>query len=330
MNRMSRYQRFDVSRVQLADVGQRGHDHVVSACLPLEPPSSPFEHPDFGDLVARIVSARRAGRPVILSMGAHPIKLGLSRYLVDLIERGWITLLAGNGAVAIHDFELATLGGTSENVGRWIREGQFGLWQQTSRLNQIVRLAADRGEGLGEALGRTLEEELAPHRALSLAAAGWRANVPVTIHVGIGHDIVHMHPNCDGAAWGQSSYTDFLIYARQIQDLEGGVFLNIGTAIMGPEVYLKALSMARNVARQQGFAVRRFTTAVFDLESLPEQWRSGEAAKDQAQYYFRPWKTILLRTVADGGMSYFFSADHRQTIPALWQALSSRSAASPA
>ena len=166
-----------------------------------------------------------------------------------------------------------------------------------------------------------LEEESFPHRELSLAAAGWRTGTPITCHVGLGRDVLHAHPNCDAAALGQASYTDFLIFARGIQDLEGGVLLSMGTAVMGPEVYLKALAMARNVARQQGSAIRRFTTAVFDLAALPEDYREGTPPKDHPLYYYRPWKTILVRTVADGGTSYYFRGDHQRTIPTLWHQL---------
>jgi hypothetical protein len=145
--------------------------------------------------------------------------------------------------------------------------------------------------------------------------------VPVTCHVSIGSDIVHEHPNCDGAALGAASYTDFLIFTAAVSRLEGGAFLNIGSAVTGPEVYLKALSMARNVARQDGREVRHFTTAVFDLVPLPEDARSGTARKSHPGYYYRPWKTILVRTVADGGRSYYFCGDHRLTIRALHGAL---------
>ena len=213
---------------------------------------------NFADFVQRIVAARQQQRPVILMMGAHPIKLGLSRFLVDLIERKWITHLATNGAGLIHDFELASFGGTSESVARWIQVGQFGLWQETSRLNDVARQAAAAGEGLGEAAGRILANEPAPHAAVSLAAAAWRSGVPMTIHVGIGCDIIHGHPNCDGAAWGAASDTDFLIFARSVEDLPGGVFINFGTAVTGPEVFLKALSMTRNVARQRGGIAGQF------------------------------------------------------------------------
>jgi hypothetical protein len=196
-------------------------------------------------LAERIVDARANNRPVILLMGGHPIKLGLSRFLVDLIERGLVTHLATNGAGIIHDFELAMAGGTSENVAKWINVGQFGIWQETSRLNEIIVEAASRDEGLGEAAGRVIEEgwqDLTfPNGDLSICAAGYRCGIPITSHVTIGGDIINAMPNCDGAALGKASYTDFLIFARSVQDLEGGVYLNVGSAVTGPEVYLNWL-----------------------------------------------------------------------------------------
>ncbi len=315
---MSRYGLFDRSQLQLESLECRGHDLLAGECRPLEPPSDPYAHPDLPELVDRIVDARKHGRAVILLMGAHPIKLGLSRFVVDLIERKVVTHLATNGAGIIHDFELAAFGGTSEDVAKWIQAGQFGLWRETGRLNDIIAHAAVGGEGLGEVVGRTIQEGGFSHRDLSLAAAGWRAGTPVTCHVGIGSDIIHAHPNCDPAALGRASYRDFLIFARSVEDLEGGVLLNVGTAVTGPEVFLKALSMARNVARQHGREIRRFATAVFDLVPLPESYRDGPPSKDHPQYYYRPWKTLLVRTVAEGGRSYYFAGDHRQTIPTLW------------
>jgi hypothetical protein len=321
---MSRYEQFDRSRVELRSLADRGHDLHAADCLPLEPPGEAFEHAELASLVGKIVAARRQGRPVILMMGAHPIKLGLSRFIIDLMERRTITHLATNGAGLIHDFELASFGGTSENVARWIQAGQFGLWHETSRLNDLAREAAAAGEGLGEAVGRTIDAEKPPFAEVSLAAAAWRSRVPMTVHVGIGNDIIHAHPNFDGAAWGKASDTDFLIFARTIQDLAGGVFLNLGTAVMGPEVFLKALSMARNVARQQGATIDDFTTAVFDLVDLPSNWREGTPSKEHPRYYYRPWKTILARTVAGGGQSHYFCGDHRRTLPTLWAALAGR------
>jgi hypothetical protein len=322
---MGRNPRFDPQAVELWPLERRGHELTTDQVLPLAAPASTVPNPEIAAVATAILQARQEGRPVIVMMGAHAIKLGLSRFLVDFIERRWITHLATNGAGIIHDYELALVGGTSEDVARWIRVGQFGLWEETSRLNDLVVTGAARGEGLGECVGRTIEEEQFPYRSLSIAAAGWRCRVPVTSHVTVGADIVHAHPNCDGAAWGQATYEDFLVFAEAILHLEGGVFLNVGSAVTGPEVYLKALAMARNVARQAGGSIRRFTTAVFDVLPLPVNAPDGEPPKDDPRYCYRPWKTILVRTVADGGRSYYCCGDHRQTIPTLWHELVSRS-----
>ena len=249
-------------------------------------------------------------------MGAHVIKNGLSRYVIDLMERGIITLVAVNGAGAIHDFEMASIGATSESVARYIREGQFGLWRETGRLNDIAVAAAEEGIGFGEAVGRTIWEEGLRYRDVSVFAAGYRLGIPVTVHVSLGYDIIHEHPNCDGAALGAASYADFLVFVQEVMRLESGVMLSIGTAVMGPEVYLKALSMARNVSRQEGRSLGHFTTAVFDLLDLGDDLHQ-EASKSEARYYFRPYKTILVRTVRDGGTSFYVRADHRVTIPVL-------------
>jgi hypothetical protein len=150
-------------------------------------------------------------------------------------------------------------------------------------------------------------------------AAGVRLGVPVTVHIGIGYDIIHEHPNCDGAALGQTSYQDFLIFTESVTKLEGGVLLNFGSAVMGPEVYLKALAMARNVAHQEGRVIRHFTTGVFDLIPLEGDTRH-QAPREDPRYYYRPWKTILVRTVADGGESFYIAGDHRITVPHLRRA----------
>jgi hypothetical protein len=187
-------------------------------------------------------------------------------------------------------------------------------------LNDWVRESADTGLGLGENAGKRIAESDYPHRDLSVLAAAWNHSVPVTVHVGIGYDILHEHPNCDGAAFGAASYHDFLIFAHSIERLEGGVLLSFGSAIMAPEVYLKALAMARNVAHQESRAIRDFATAVFDLAPIPGDLRH-ELPKTDPGYYFRPHKTLLVRTVADGGASFYFRGDHRATFPALRRAI---------
>lgn len=310
------YPIFDRSRLKLRPLRERNHDVDVAEILSLDAPVPPYAHPELPALVERIAKARRSGRPVVLMMGAHPIKRGCSRFIIEMMERGAITHVATNGACAIHDFEFALVGATSESVARYIMEGQFGLWADTGRLNDAFADGLRLGMGMGQAVGRAIEEGRFPHRDISIFAAGYRLGIPVTSHVGIGYDIIHEHPNCDGAALGESSYRDFLVFARAIEDLEGGALLNFGTAVMGPEVYLKALSMARNAARQEGRSIRRFVTAVFDLQDIPEDFRT-EMPKTEAHYYYRPWKTILVRTVADGGESYYFKGDHVVTLPNL-------------
>lgn len=310
------YPTFDRSRLRLRPLGERRHDMSLADVLPLDAPPPAFDNRDLPTLAGRIVAARRAGRPVIVAIGAHVLKVGLSRYVVDLIRRGVITHLAGNGAVAIHDYELALVGASTESVARYVSEGQFGLWEETGRINDVARQAAAEGIGLGEALGREIARGDFPHRDVSVLAAAYEAQVPATIHVGIGYDIVHEHPSCDGAALGAASYTDFLVMARSICDLEGGVYLTFGSAVMGPEVYLKCLAMARNVAHQEGRQIAHFTTAVFDLVDLGGDLRH-EAPKSDPRYYYRPFKTILVRTVQDGGESFYVRGDHRATLPNL-------------
>lgn len=314
------FPQFDRSRLRLEPLSERQHDLTLADVLPLDAEIPPWEDPKLSVLAERIRAARAREAAVILMMGAHVLRRGNARFVIDLMERGLLTHVAMNGAGPIHDYELALIGATTESVARYIRTGQFGMWQETGRINDIAVAARAEGIGLGEAIGRAVEEGRFPHRDLSVLAAGYRLQVPVTVHVGIGQDIIHQHPNCDGAALGETSYRDFLIFAQSVCNLEGGVLLNFGTAVMGPEVYLKALSMARNVARQEGRVIAHFTTAVFDLPDLGEEF-SAEPPKTDPRYYYRPWKTLLVRTVADGGESFYLAGDHRDTFPNLWKRL---------
>jgi len=314
---MTRYPLFDRSRLVVKPLGERANDLEIGRWLALEDATPAFEHPDLPVLARRI---REAAGARILMMGAHVIRAGVNRHIIDLLERGRIDLIAMNGAGAIHDYELARIGATTESVDRYIRSGEFGLWQETGELNEWIREAATEQLGLGECIGRRIDASDYPHRELSIFAAAWRLGVPVTVHPGIGYDIIHEHPNCDGAALGDAAYRDFLIFARVVERLEGGVLLSFGSAIMGPEVYLKALAMARNVAHQEGRTIRRFATAVFDLIPIRGDFRK-ELPKTDPGYYFRPQKTILVRTVADGGESFYFCGEHRATLPALWRLL---------
>ena len=317
---MNKYPLFDRSRLRIKPLAERVSDLEVSHWLALEEIAEPYTHPDLNQVAQRIVAARARRAPRILLMGAHVLRAGVSRQIIDLVERGYIDHIAMNGAGMIHDYELARTGATTESVARYISTGEFGLWRETGELNDWVREAAASDLGLGENAGRRIAESDYSLRDLSVLARAWRANVPVTVHVGIGYDILHEHPNCDGAAWGAASYRDFLIFARTIERLEGGVLLSFGSAVMAPEVTLKALAMARNVAHQEGRAIRHFTAAVFDLAAIEGDTHS-ELAKSDAGYYFRPHKTLLVRTVADGGESFYLLGSHRATLPALRRAI---------
>jgi hypothetical protein len=312
------FKTFDRSRVKTRPLAER--DNLLGRDI-LIFPGSPYgrlEHAALPVLAERIRAARSRGSSVILMLGAHVLRRGAAPLLIDLMRRGLVSHIGLNGAGAIHDYELALIGGTSESVARYVRSGEFGLWQETGGINEAARAGARAGIGLGEAVGRAIVDGGFPHADTSLLAAGVRLGVPVTVHVAIGQDIVHEHPNFDAAATGATSDTDFLILTESVSRLEGGVFLNIGTAVMGPEVYLKALTMARNVARQEGRSISRFTTAVFDLVALDEGAIHREAAKTEPAYYFRPYKTVLVRTVADGGESFYVRGDHVTTVPTLY------------
>lgn len=316
------YPQFDRSRLVIKPLAERAHDIQHSTLLSLDdlpPASDPQSLERLGTLGRRMAEARERGAAVLLLMGAHVIRAGVARQLIDLVERGLITHIGMNGAGPIHDYELARVGATCESVARYVRSGEFGLWRETGDINEAVRRGAEQGLGLGESIGRAILEGDFPHRDTSVLAACVRLDVPVTVHVSIGYDILHEHPNCDPASFGVTSYRDFLTVCDTVERLEGGVFLCAGSAVMGPEVYLKALSMARNVAHQEGRRIAQFTTGVLDLLPLEGELHA-EAPKSDPRYYYRPWKTILVRTVADGGESLYICGDHRWTIPHLRRA----------
>ncbi|BDQ32996.1 ornithine cyclodeaminase family domain [Pseudodesulfovibrio portus] len=314
------FSRFDTSKIKVLPLGERSHDLDLTVIRELAPEECAYPH--LATVTDRMRKAKEAGASVILMMGAHVIRAGVQRFIIDMMEQGYISCLAGNGACVIHDFEFALIGQTTESVARYIREGQFGLWQETGRINDVVRHGAARDMGVGEAVGKAIHEGYFPYKDISLFAAAHRLSIPFTVHVGMGSDIVHEHPNCDGAAWGKASYTDFLYYTSVLDNVENGVVMNFGSAIMAPEVYLKALAMVRNVAAQEGRTVNRFTSLVCDLKNLPDNV-SAEAPRGNPDYYFRPWKTMLVRTVDDGGESFYVRAPHAETVPQLWTALNS-------
>ncbi|HYO84164.1 MAG TPA: hypothetical protein VES20_22355, partial [Bryobacteraceae bacterium] len=210
----SRYRQFDRSRLRVLPLADRVHDLQLDRWMQLGDTPPPFAHTQLPAVADLLRSARDKGAARILMMGAHVLRAGVNLHIIDLMERGAIDHVACNGAAAIHDYELARIGATTESVARYIREGQFGLWRETGELNDVISQAARNGEGLGEAVGAHIAASDYPYKHLSMFAAGVRLGVPVTVHAGIGYDILHEHPNCDGGSLGQASYTDFLIFAN--------------------------------------------------------------------------------------------------------------------
>jgi hypothetical protein len=256
---------------------------------------------DFKAVVAAIADARAAGRGVVWGLGAHVIKTGLSPVIIDLMERGFVSAIATNGAGIIHDFELALSGATSEEVDEALGPGQFGMADETGRLlNGAINEGVRRGLGIGQAVSRHLLASKPPHQALSIVAAAGRLNVPVTVHVAIGTDIIHMHPAAAGAALGEGSLRDFRYFVSNVARLAQGVYLNCGSAVILPEVFLKAVALARN----RGVPLDGLTTVNLDFTRL-----------------YRPQTNVVSRPVAGIGKGYSLVGHHELMIPLLAAAL---------
>lgn len=252
------------------------------------------------DVVAALVQARKDQRPVMLGMGAHPIKVGLNPVIIDLMERGIITSLALNGAGIIHDFELAFVGQTSEDVDKEILSGAFGMAEETgSMLNQAIASASD-DEGIGACVGRMIQAGNFPYKDKSLLAVGHRLGVPITVHVAIGTDIIHMHPSFDGRALGAAAHRDFLTFCALVSELEGGAYINLGSAVLLPEIFLKAVTLCRNL----GHPLRHFTTVNMDF----------------VQHY-RPNTNVVRRPTQGGGRGFALTGHHELMLPLLAAAL---------
>lgn len=252
---------------------------------------------DFRAVVRAIVQARTDKRPVILGMGAHPIKLGLSPIIIDLMHKGIITAIATNGACVIHDFEIAMAGHTSEDVARELCAGTFGMSKDTGRgLNLAINQGVKKGYGIGKSAGEYISKGKFKFREKSVFWKAYELDIPATVHVAMGTDIIHMHPEADGAAIGKGSMDDFRLLAAVIADLEGGVYINLGSAVILPEVFLKALNIARNL----GSRVEKITTVNMDF----------------IQHY-RPKENVLKRPTMNCGHNYALTGHHEIMFPLL-------------
>ncbi len=309
---MSRYPEADLNRIRTYPV--RTRRSLVAGEAGYRPPADPASFTDFWDslpetlaardlkeLVRLSAAARRSGHGMLVLCGAHVIKAGVSPALIRLMEDGWITALATNGAGAIHDLELAFFGRTSEDVAAQLPAGRFGMARETSSwLNDWTIEAAARGEGLGEGLGRAFLERGAPGSASSLLATAYRLSIPATVHLAIGADINHQHPGFNGAAAGETTARDFRILCRVVQGLERGIALNIGSAVILPEVFLKAVSVGTNLGARYG----GLTTAVFDFIR-----------------HYRPAENVVRRPALQGGKGFYLVGHHEILVPLFTQAL---------
>lgn len=247
-------------------------------------------------VVDAVVTARQKGRPVVLAMGGHVIKCGLQPILKALIDAEIVTAVAMNGSAAIHDYEVSLVGATSEDVGAVLHSGDFGFSEETGGgMNRALREGLSEGIGFGEAIGRRIVDGKHPYREYSLLAACIEKKIPVTVHVALGTDIIHQHPEADGAVTGEMTFRDFRLLASVVADLgDGGVWLNVGSAVLLPEVFLKALSVVQNL----GHHVDNFTTANFDM----------------IQHY-RPLQNVVKRPTSGGGRGFTITGHHEINIP---------------
>lgn len=305
-----KYRPIDLSKVQTYPLADRKNkvSMVRLGARPVRPGMTVTElmnaFPDqlgsraLSEVIDAIVAAHAKGKPVIMAMGAHVIKCGLQPVLKSLIDAGIISAIALNGAGPVHDYEISLIGETSEDVGAVLHEGQFGMAEETGRdINRALKGGVARGIGYGEAVGRYIIDNKNPFREYSLLAACVERDIPVTVHVALGTDIIHQHPEADGAVIGAATFTDFRLLTSVVAELgDGGVFLNVGSAVILPEVFLKALSIAQNL----GHRVDRFTTANFDM-----------------QQHYRPLQNVVKRPTSGASRGYKITGHHEIMLPLL-------------
>jgi hypothetical protein len=313
MKRGSDWQPLELKGIKTSSLRKRKSKvGVDSFASPLRPASSfkEFLHSlprilaaeDFQKVVSRIVAAIRGDKMVLLGMGAHPIKVGLNPIIIDLMQQGIIRGLAVNGAGIVHDVEIAMAGKTSEEVEEGLGTGAFGVTKETAEfINNALQDGHKEERGFGEAIGRALQkEEGLPYREMSICAAASRLGIPLTVHVAIGTDVIHIHPSTDGAIIGELTYRDFRLFAALVASLEGGIYINMGSAVIMPEVFLKALSAARNL----GHKVEDFFTLNMDF----------------IQHY-RPTQNVVRRPTIEGGKGFALTGHHEIMVPLLAAAI---------
>jgi len=287
----------DFSKIKTISIKERKNKVKLSDLIRPTDSRISIDSEEFNDLCQKIANACNYKKQVMLMMGAHVIKAGMSLLIIDLMKKGIIKHIAMNGAVPIHDFELALIGETSEYVEKTIEDGTFGMIEETgSILNNAIKEGAANNLGLGYSIGKKINDLSLPNKEYSILYNAYKLGIPATVHVAIGTDIIHQHPSCDGAAIGKTSYQDFKIFTESASKLENGVILNIGCAVILPEVFLKALTIARNL----GYKVEHITAANFDMID-----------------HYRPRENVVHRPTSLGGRGFIVIERHEKTIPTL-------------
>lgn len=287
----------DFSRIKTISIRQRKNKVKLTDLIKPDNSKVMMSSKELDELVKKIIDAHKNKKQVILMIGAHVIKVGMSLLVIDLMKKNVLKHIAMNGAGPIHDFELALIGETSEYVEQTIENGTFGMIEETGRiLNDAIKEGAKNNHGMGYSIGKKIDELNLPNRKCSILWNAYKLNIPATVHAAIGTDIIHQHPSCDGAAIGKTSYLDFKIFAESVSRLENGVILNVGCAVILPEVFLKALTIARNL----GFKVEKITAANLDMMD-----------------HYRPRENVVTRPTSLGGKGLMIIERHEKTIPTL-------------
>ncbi len=287
----------DFSQLKLVSLRDRHNLFSIENTISLDKSAILLDNKDLTSLSENILEARSKDKPFIFMMGSHLMKLGLSPFVIDLMKRGVITHVAMNGSGPIHDFEIAYIGATSEDVKENLKDGSFGMSDETGHyINEAAKKAYSAGTGLGYSIGKMIGDLDLKYKDFSIAYHTHKFGIPLTVHTAIGTEIIYQHPECDGAALGASSYTDFKILADSISKLEEGVVVNVGSAIILPEVFLKAFTIARNL----GFKVDNFTAANMDMIN-----------------HYRPRTNVVERPTSFGGKGYVIIDKHEKTLPTL-------------
>ncbi len=308
----SRFQQADLTRLRRVSIHDRGGTVTIERFVdPFEPgpdidrlvDTVPdlFAGADFKVAVAALAESARKGKAVLVMFGAHFVKCGLSRLLIDLMEKGIVTAVATNGAGAIHDFEIAMWGATSEDVAAGLADGMFGMCAETADgMNEAAIVGWREGLGLGESLGRALADRGAPNVGTSILGRAHELGIPATVHVALGTDIIHQHPSADGGALGETSLVDFRVLAEIVRELDGGAVVNIGSAVVLPEVFLKALAVARNLGGARG----PFTAVGMDMNEP-----------------YRMMTNVVGRPTTQCGVGIALRGRHELLFPLFWAAL---------